>query len=456
MKLKQIAHIVNGKIISGNDEQEIHDHVSIDTRTMSVGDIFIAIVGKSQDGHSYVKEAEKKGAGVIVVSQEIEDVSAPVILVSDTTEALFALAKHHKNTHFHGLLIAITGSVGKTTTKEMVAHVLSKKYHVAKSPGNYNNHIGVPLTLLSLKETDEICVIEFGMNHEGEIAKLSCLCEPHVAMITKIGSAHIGFLGSMEHIMNAKMEITEGLKDGILLLNGDDKRLSKVRDTKDYQVGFCGTHRNSMIKVSKIDATLDALSFYLSEEHKKYHFFYPYGGKHLLTNLLLAIEMGILCDVPIKQIQQAVREMPCFEKRLEKISLKGNNILIDDTYNASLDSVLADIDYMNLYHGKKLFIFGDILEVGTFGKKIHREIAKKLKKCHNLEVLCIGEETKHFPKLLKRCAHFDTAEELMKTLDYAKLEDTFILVKGSRKMHLDFVATKIKNEWKLPMSSENN
>lgn len=456
MKLKQIAHIVKGKILSGSDEKEIQEHVSIDTRTMSEGDIFIAIIGKTQDGHIYAKEAEKKKAGVIIVSQEIEDISVPVILVSDTTEALFALAKHHKNIHFHGLLIAITGSVGKTTTKEMVAHILSQKYRVAKSPGNYNNHIGIPLTLLSLKDTDEICVLELGMNHEGEISRLSRMCEPHVAMITKIGSAHIGFLGSMERIMQAKMEITDGLNDGILLVNGDDKRLSKLRDTKTYQVGFCGTHRNAMTKVSDIDATLDTLSFQLLEDHKKYHFFYPYGGKHLLTNLLLAIEMGILCDVPIELIQKAVREMPCFEKRLEKISLKGNNILIDDTYNASLDSVLADIDYMNLYHGKKLFIFGDILEVGTFGKKIHREIAKKLRKCHNLEVLCVGEETKQFPKLLKKCARFDTVEELVKTLDYAKLEDTFILVKGSRKMHLDFVAEKIKNEWKLSDSNENN
>ena len=150
MKLKQIAHIVKGKILSGSDEKEIQEHVSIDTRTMSEGDIFIAIIGKTQDGHIYAKEAEKKKAGVIIVSQEIEDISVPVILVSDTTEALFALAKHHKNTHFHGLLIAITGSVGKTTTKEMVAHILSQKYRVAKSPGNYNNHIGIPLTLLSL------------------------------------------------------------------------------------------------------------------------------------------------------------------------------------------------------------------------------------------------------------------------------------------------------------------
>lgn len=449
MRLKQIAHIVNGKILSGSDEKEIKKHVSIDTRTMEVGDIFIAIIGKTQDGHIYVKEASEKGAGVIIVSQKVENISTPVILVEDTTEALFALAKHHKNTYFHGLLIAITGSVGKTTTKEMVAHILSQKYRVAKSPGNYNNHIGVPLTLLSLKETDEICVLELGMNHEGEISRLSRMCEPHVAMITKIGSAHIGFLGSMDRIMKAKMEITDGLKDGILLVNGDDKRLSKLKDTKDYQVGFCGTRRNAMTKASRINATLDTLSFQLLIEHKKYPFFYPYGGKHLLTNLLLAIEMGILCDVPIELIQKAVKEMPCFEKRLEKITLKGNNTLVDDTYNASLDSVLADIDYMNLYRGKKLLIFGDILEVGTFGKKIHREIAKKLKKCRNLEVLCVGEETKQFPKLLKHCAHFEDTEELMKALDYAKLEDTFILVKGSRKMHLDLVATKIKDEWKL-------
>lgn len=448
MKQSQIAEIVKGKILHPNEDMNLTGKIEIDSRKVDVGDLFIAIIGKTLDGHEYVKEAVEKGAKCVIVSRVVEGVLVPTIQVEDTTQAFMDLAYHHKKECFHGSLVAITGSVGKTTTKEMVSAILEKTYRVKKSIGNHNNHIGVPLTLLNLTEEDEICVVEMGMNHAGEIHRLSLLGEPDVSLITKIGSAHIGYLGSMENIKRAKLEIIDGMKEGTLFLNGDDSYLKKVNQPSEIKIIRCGTNRTSNLKAIHIKSGIDSLEFDLKIKHHKYHFIYPHGGLHFLQDLLLAIGVGLQFQVPIEKIQEAIKELPIFEKRLERIPLMYGNILIDDTYNASFESVIADIDYVDQFKEKKMIFFGDILEVGDHGIEIHKKIAKRLKKCKNTEAVCVGTYSKVISDLLPFAIHYESTEQMIEALDYMALEQTVILVKGSRKMNLEKVVTEIKKRYK--------
>lgn len=447
MNQREIAEIVNG-VLKNETIISTTSKVKIDSREICPGDIFIAIKGKTLDGHQYVKQAEEKHAGVIIVSNHDTSISCPLIVVDDTLDAFFKLAKYHKEKVFHGKVIAVTGSVGKTTTKEMIAHILETTYPILKSKGNFNNHIGLPLTLLELKETDKFCVVELGMNHANEISKLSQLCQPDISVITKIGSAHIGYLGSMQNILKAKLEIIDGMSQGVLLLNGDDTYLKKIKHIKNQvSVIRCGKRRFSKLRAYDVVSTIDTLSFKVKIKKIPYQFQYPHGGIHFLNDLLLAIEVGILCQVEIEKIIEAVNSMPAFEKRMEQIELKKNNILIDDTYNASMESVFADLDYLNQFPKKKIIFFGDILEVGDHGQKIHTKIAKKLKKMKDTEVICIGDESKVIPKHVKHSCHYETIGELLKTMEYANIEDTVILVKGSRKMGLEQIVNKLKEQY---------
>ena len=206
MKVEEMHTLLHSTLIQGTIKDRKVSNISIDTRTMKKGDAFICLIGKRLDGHQYIKEAIKKKASVIIVSKIVPMITEiPILLVDNTDEALQTIARYHKE-KYEPSVIAITGSVGKTTTKELVAHFLEKKYSVLKSEGNFNNHIGVPMTMLKLNKNHEILVLEMGMNHPGEIARLSMLAHPNVALITNIGTSHIGYLKSRKNILKAKME----------------------------------------------------------------------------------------------------------------------------------------------------------------------------------------------------------------------------------------------------------
>ena len=298
MKVEEIQSLLRGILIQGKITNQKIYNISIDSRTLKKGEAFICFIGKRLDGHQYIDEAVKKKASVIIVSKMVSiETDIPILLVDNTNDAYQTLARHHKE-QIEPSVVAITGSVGKTTTKELIARFLSQKYSVLKSEGNFNNHIGVPMTMLKLKPKHEVLVLEMGMNHQGEIARLSMLAKPNVAVITNIGTSHIGYLKTKKNIFKAKMEITEGMNHGNLVVNGNDHYLKKVKATNKYDVIFVNQDTfHTQIKYEK-----DGIELVLRVQKQVYHVSLPYCAVHLLDNIFLALQVGLMYHVRMEDM----------------------------------------------------------------------------------------------------------------------------------------------------------
>lgn len=403
LKLSEINHFLNGKT---NKDVEFNK-IKVNSNEIEQGDLFLAI----NKGHDYINEAINNGAVAIISEKEIE---YPSIKVDDSVIALGKIAHYIRN--FYNIpLIAITGSVGKTTTKELIYLVLSKKYKVLKSNKNQNNHIGLPLTLLNLDNTYDVAVTELGMNHLGEISYLSKMCNPNYGIITNIGSAHIGNLGSKRNILKAKLELKDGL-NGILIVNKNDKYLKKTKKT---------------IKVNEKELKVKNIKYGLIQEFDigNVHFIFN-SYKHLLDDVFLAIKVGLIFNIDLKLISQAISEYQGIEGRLNVI--KGKYTVIDDSYNSSFESLIGGLKVLKNIKQFKYIILGDMLELGNFSIKYHKKINKYLKKLKNKKILLIGNYTKYINGI-----HFNCIEDIKDYLSKNKLDNCLIYIKGSRAMNLD-------------------
>ena len=411
--------------------------VSIDSRTIEDGDIFIALKGKNYDGNDYIDEAIEKGASLIVTEKEIS-AGIPTIKVEDTYKYLLEIGRDYRK-KFKGDVIAITGSAGKTTTKELIGLILSKKYKVLKSEGNQNNHIGMPLTLTKLNNSYDICVLELGMNHLGEISNLSKICNPNVGIITNIGTAHIGNLGSKKNIFKAKMEILDGLKD-TLIVNGNDKYLKKIK-SKEFKT------IKTDYEVTKITNDLTKTEFCIKKDNKEYKFTLNMMGPHLIQNCLIAIKVGERYGISFEDMIDAIKEYKTLEKRLD-VKVYNDNTLIDDCYNSNYESVKELINYIKSIKQYKLVILADILELGNYSKKIHKKIGKLLKKCKLQNTILIGENMYYAHKKYKKSLYFKNNDECIEYLKNLEINNSIVLVKGSRGMHLEIIFSYLEDKLK--------
>ena len=418
MTLNEIIKVIGG--ISSINSNEIIKEIKTDTRKINKGDIFIALNGKNYNGEDFVNEALEKGAVACIVEKSINE---KCIEVKSTTESLFLLGNYIRN-KYNIPLIAITGSNGKTTTKDLLYHVLSSKYQVLKNIGNQNNIIGVSNTLFNLNNSYEIIVMELGTNHLGEISYLSKMCEPNISVITNIGSSHLEYFKNKKNIFKEKLSILDGMKDEKLIVNGDDKYLKKLDSFK------CGINKNNDLKAYDVKEFVDHIEFkiYLDKEYK---IVFNNPGVHFINSILMVIKIALDYKIEIKTIIKKIKNFKITEKRMNIIKLK-DNILVNDCYNSSYESIKVGINYLKNIKQRKVLIIGDVLELGKHSKRIHKKINKCLKKLDNKEVLTVGVYSKYIKGM-----HFSDVDELINYMDNKEIKDSYIYVKGSRRMNLD-------------------
>ncbi|MDR2941111.1 MAG: alanine racemase [Treponema sp.] len=447
--------------------------VSTDTRSLKKGDIYFALKGNNFDGHDFVSIAQTKGACAVVCSKDV-DTSLPVLKVKDTLSALQNLAAYYR-AKFNIPIIAVTGSNGKTTAKNMIATVLAAKFRVFFTDKNYNNEIGLPKSMLELDDSYDVAVFEMGMNHFGEIETLSNIAKPDIAVITNIGKAHIGNLGSQENILKAKLEILNGLKkNGLLLLNADDKFLRGVK-SDTHEVVFVGEllsqnkslspyESNSQISAENIQADDNPSSFDVVYKGQSYPCSLPAIGKHNVTNALFALYCGLRLGIGIKQAIDEIKRFTVSSMRTETAYVKGITI-IKDYYNSSPDSARAALEVLANYpsSGKKIALLGEIFELGDFSAQEHINLAKTCNERKIDYTFFIGADYECFQKEIKDGKCFSDRERdafsksIKNYISSGSLnKGDVILIKGSRGMKMEEFYEPLKSYINAVMSDSTH
>jgi len=459
IKVKDIIKICNGKLLLG-DENEVVTSFERNTKNIKQGDMYIGFKGEIRDGSIFWEEAIKQGAiGAIINNIEIDKnilskyKNKILIVVEDTIKAVQQIASY-KRALYNIPVVAITGSVGKTSTKDIVASSLSEKYNTLKTEGNLNNHIGLPITILGLENHEAICV-EMGMNHFGEIDLLTKIAKPTVAVITNIGTSHIGNLGSRENILKAKLEILNGLdKDGVVVINNDNDLLHKwAEENKDmYRIITFGIENNSDFMAYNIMQNENNSTYNISINNKEYNVRVPVGGKHFVYNSLCALAVGYTQNIETEKILNGIEKFELTKSRMEIINAQNDVIIINDSYNASYDSMKAAIEYLgNQKMKRKIALLGDMLELGEYSKQIHEMVGEEVCK-NNIDILLtVGEYSKYIAskseeKGLSRENIFvcENNQEAINLLNKILKPNDIILVKASNGMKLGEVVEKIK------------
>lgn len=448
MTVKELLEATGGRLMGGSqDVNKEFTGVKTDNRECTAGDLFIAIVGEKNDAHRFIPGALEKGAAGCLISREPESYEADrfYVLVKDTTLALGDLARCYRG-KFHIPVIGVTGSVGKTTTKDMIAAVLSARFNVLKTAGNLNNNFGVPRMLLQLEKEHEIAVIEMGMNHLGEIDYLTKIARPDAAVITNVGDAHIGNLGSRENILKAKSEIFAGLSEkGIAVLNGDDGLLRTLEGKIPFPIRWAGQGEDCDYRAVDIDDSFpDKLVFTAKTPHGSFPLEVPQPGRHMLYSVMTAAALGQYFGMTNEEIAQGVSSYVPTAMRLDIRELEGNTVLYNGAYNANSDSMISALRTMCAARtARKAAVLGDMLEQGDFEEELHRKVGRAAAECRLDTLVTVGraagayladEAKKAGLKDVRVCRDLEEAKEVLKDL---VMEDTAILFKASHSMHLE-------------------
>ena len=450
LTLKQAAAWCGGWVDPKYEDIEFFG-ANNDTRILKPGQLFIVLQG-ARDGHDFIPAAMEKGAAAALCSRSVGDY--PAIIVDDPRIALGQIAREELR-RIGCKVVAVTGSVGKSTTKEMVATVLESTYRTAKTPANHNNDIGMPMAVLSMEEDTEVAVLEMGMNHFREIAYLSDIAKPDIAAIVNIGTMHIEFLGSIEGIRKAKMEIVEGMDDkGRLVLNGDDAMLWNLPEKPRQKVTYFGSQGQPCgVRAQDIREQDGMLRFQVVTDRESFQVELALEGLHFVPDALTAITVGLMLDVPVTRIQERLSMFRNMAGRQE-IYDAGEFHIISDCYNAGPESMAAALAVLGKRSGRRIAVLGDMLELGDCAWAEHYKIGRIAKE--NAEVvLAYGP---HGPRVISGAItggikesdarSFDTHEEMAAFLKRnAKPGDT-LLFKGSRGMHMEKVLEAFLKEEK--------
>ena len=412
-----------------------------DTRILKPGQLFIVLQG-ARDGHDFIPAAMEKGAAAVLCSRKIGDY--PAIYVDDPRTALGDIAREEMK-RIGAKVVAVTGSVGKSTTKEMVASVLASTYKVSKTPANHNNDIGMPMAILGMPLDTEVAVLEMGMNHFREIAYLSGIAHPDVAVIINVGTAHIEYLGSQIGIRQAKMEIVEGMpSNGMLLLNGDDTLLRYLDQKPQQRITYFGASEGCHVRACDVWQDGDKLRFRVEAGKLSFPVALTLEGEHFVGDAMAAICVGLKLAVPYERIVDSLASFQNMSGRQE-IYKEGEYTIIKDCYNAGPESMAAALGVLGNRHGRRIAVLGDMLELGDCAQaehyKVGRIAAEKADMVfaygpHSGRVID-GTITGGMPETMGRA--FEDRDELVKALKRAAKPGDILLFKASRGMHLELV-----------------
>jgi len=440
--LSAVAREVGGELVGEDSEFE---GVSIDSRELESGSLFVAISGDRFDGNDFLADAQSKGAAGAVVSR-LASLSLPQVRVLDTRDAFAQVARAWRG-NFSIPVIAVTGSNGKTTVKALIANILGARREICVTRGNLNNDLGVPLTLMELGEEDEVLVIELGANHPGEIGYLSELAQPTVGVITNANAAHLEGFGSIAGVAAAKGELLDHLpRAGTAVINADDKHCAdwRARSQAEKVISF-GLGNGADCKVNgEIVVEPEGSRFTLQlPEGAELQMQLPLAGRHNVLNSLAAAAAAHAVGASGEEIQTGLSQAHAVEGRLNLLPGRGGAMIIDDSYNANPESTRAALDFLRECKGNRLFVLGDMAELGETAPALHREIGEYARECCDA-LFAIGDLSRHAAAGYGGDGRFfSELASLQQALEPLLAEDTTFLLKGSRVMELDRLVARL-------------
>lgn len=441
LSLRNITEACHGTYHGDDSLLDIEvEGVVIDSRKVKKNDLFVAIDGVRVNAHKFIPDTIEKGALCVVSHEVLGETDFPYILVESTGQALLDIAKLYRNS-FDVKVVGITGSVGKTSTKEMIASVLSQKYNVHKTLGNLNNEWGLPITIFEMNESHQIAVLEMGVNHFGEMRRLSSVASPDICVITNIGVAHLEFFKTREGILQEKSQMIQDMKDGgTIILNGDDDLLSQMGPVKGVAPEFFGTTPDNDVYADNIEPQGlkgTACTIHLPDG-SQFNCVVPVPGIHMVSNALAGASVGYALELTPDEIKAGIEGLPSIPGR-NHIIKTGKIIILDDCYNANPISMKASVDVLNMAIGRKVAILGDMGELGEEASELHREVGEYAAK-KGIDVVCaIGSVSKALADGAKAegCTEvhwFETKKEFLDTCKDIILPGDNVLVKASHGM----------------------
>lgn len=457
LKAVDLINATGGKLKNGDSRSQFVG-VSTDTRSIKDGEIFFALEGKNFDGHKFIEQALFNGAvGVVVSSNKrlefpsLNELRKCILIeVADTLKALGDLAKYYRQ-RLQTKFIAVTGSNGKTTTKDMVYHVLRNFKKVSGSRKSFNNYVGVPLTIFEADSTYDFCIVEMGTNAPGEIRRLSGIISPNITILTNISNTHLEGLGSIEGVANAKAEFIENMdEEGTLIINADDVWCNKIASRFKGRVASFGFNEDAQIRASKVMRNESGFMFTVNSG---FNINLPVLGKHNVYNSLAAITLCDVVGISIEDVFEKFIDFKLPPMRMEK-QVCGDIVVINDGYNSNPSSMLAALDEFSHLPapGRKIFICGDMLELGKEAERLHKEIGKEIAKAKIDILLTVGAFSRFAAEAAitngmpgENVLSFETAEDICPfVLSQLKSKD-MVLIKGSRKLKLELISKQIKD-----------
>lgn len=456
MLIKQICQVVNGMLINNGNDCVVKGF-STDTRTLQPGNLYIALKGERYDGHQFLQAASEKGAAAAIISvskqADLQYLKIPLIVVPDPLVALQQLAGFHRR-QFNIPVIGVTGSTGKTTTKDMIASVLAQSMPVLKTEGNFNNEIGLPLTILKLEEAHRAAVVEMAMRGLGQIRDLCQVAQPTIGVITNISLTHYEVLGSQENIARAKGELLESLpSEGTAIVNGDDPWCKKVSGLCRGKVLYYGFGEHNHVRATCINSDDHGVSFrvHLTGYGQEQEMFFPVPGEHNVLNALAAVTVGYALGMDLKQMAKGLLETKLTGMRLEILELPNQITVINDTYNANPLAVMASLQVLeSVKKDRSIAVLGDMLELGAVAVESHRDVGVfacrlgvdllvtvgKLAKEIALGAREAGMKEKQVFSVLQN----DQAVSILQNIIHPK---DAILIKGSRGMQMETIVQSL-------------